>query len=89
VSVSDTGPGIPFHERENIFNKFYQIAQAGEAKPRGTGLGLAICKALVELHGGRIWVESEMNRGSKFCFTLPLPASTILEFAARAGGNPG
>ena len=88
VSVSDTGPGIPLHERENIFNKFYQIAQAGEAKPRGTGLGLAICKALVELHGGRIWVESEMNCGSRFCFTLPLPASANVEFAARAGGDP-
>jgi signal transduction histidine kinase len=89
VSVSDTGPGIPLHERENIFNKFYQIALAGEAKPRGTGLGLAICKALVELHGGRIWVESAMNCGSRFCFTLPLPASANVEFAARAGGNPG
>ena len=88
VSVSDTGPGIPLHERENIFNKFYQIAQAGEAKPRGTGLGLAICKALVELHGGRIWVESAMNCGSRFCFTLPLPASANVEFAARAGGDP-
>jgi signal transduction histidine kinase len=72
VSVSDTGPGIPADEREKIFDKFYQIAQVGEVKPKGTGLGLAICRALVELHGGRIWVESEMNRGSTFCFTLPL-----------------
>jgi signal transduction histidine kinase len=71
VSVSDTGPGIAPDEKEKIFDKFYQISQLGEAKPKGTGLGLAICKALVELHGGRIWVESKMNRGSTFSFTLP------------------
>jgi signal transduction histidine kinase len=75
VSVSDSGPGILPAEREKIFAKFYQIAQVGEAKPKGTGLGLAICKALVELHGGRIWVESEVNRGSTFYFTLPLTRS--------------
>jgi len=74
VSVSDTGPGIPADEQQRIFDKFYQIAQVGEAKPKGTGLGLAICKALVELHGGTIWVESEMNRGSTFCFMLPASA---------------
>jgi signal transduction histidine kinase len=71
VTVSDTGPGIPPEEKEKIFDKFYQISEVRGPKPRGTGLGLAICKALVELHGGRIWVESEMNRGSKFVFTLP------------------
>ncbi|HEX2226715.1 MAG TPA: ABC transporter substrate binding protein [Candidatus Binatia bacterium] len=71
VSVSDTGPGIPPEEREKIFDKFYQIGEAAGAKPKGTGLGLPICKALVELHGGRIWVESEANRGSTFHFTLP------------------
>jgi len=71
VSISDTGPGVPPDEKEKIFDKFYQIAQVGEVKPKGTGLGLAICRALVELQGGRIWVESEINRGSKFVFTLP------------------
>jgi signal transduction histidine kinase len=71
VSVSDTGPGVSRHEKEKIFDRFYQIAEVGGAKPKGTGLGLAICKALVELHGGRIWVESEPNRGSIFSFTLP------------------
>jgi signal transduction histidine kinase len=75
VSVSDTGPGIPSEEREKIFDRFYQIAQAGEAKPRGTGLGLAICKALVELHGGRIWVETESGQGCTFAFTLPASAA--------------
>jgi signal transduction histidine kinase len=85
VSVSDSGPGIPPQEKEKIFDKFYQIAQVGETKPRGTGLGLAICKALVELHGGRIWVESAENRGSTFCFTLPL--SGFRNFTVRADGE--
>jgi signal transduction histidine kinase len=71
VSVSDAGPGIAPEEKEKIFDKFYQVAEVDGVKPKGTGLGLAICKALVELHGGRIWVDSEMNRGSTFYFTLP------------------
>jgi signal transduction histidine kinase len=72
VSVNDTGPGIPAEETQKIFDKFYQAAEVGRQKPKGTGLGLAISKALVELHGGRIWVESELNRGSTFFFTLPV-----------------
>jgi signal transduction histidine kinase len=71
LSVTDTGPGISPAEREKIFDKFYQVAEAGAGKPKGTGLGLAICKALVELHGGQIWVESA-HSGSTFHFTLPL-----------------
>ncbi|MGB7952222.1 MAG: ABC transporter substrate binding protein [Candidatus Binatia bacterium] len=71
VSVSDTGPGVRPEEKEKVFDKFYQIAEDGGAKPKGTGLGLAIAKALVELHGGKIWVESEPGRGSTFSFTLP------------------
>ena len=70
VSVSDSGPRIPLDEREKIFDKFYQIVENGGSKPKGTGLGLAISKTLVELHGGKIWVESEPN-GNTFCFTLP------------------
>jgi signal transduction histidine kinase len=85
VSVSDTGPGIPPQEKEKIFDKFYQIAQVGETKPRGTGLGLAICKALVELNGGRIWVETTENRGSTFCFTLPV--SGLRNFPVKADGE--
>jgi len=74
VSVEDTGPGIPPQERHKIFEKFYQATGEGRQKPKGTGLGLAISKALVELHGGRIWVESELSRGSTFSFTLPVSA---------------
>jgi signal transduction histidine kinase len=75
VSVSDTGPGVPPAEREKIFGKFYQVAETNGENSKGTGLGLAIAKALVELHGGKIWVESEPGRGSTFSFTLPLPGS--------------
>ncbi len=71
ISVADTGSGIPREELDRIFDKFYQLAQVDKQKSRGTGLGLAISKALVEMHGGRIWVESEVGRGSTFCFTMP------------------
>jgi signal transduction histidine kinase len=71
VSVSDSGPGVLPEEKEKIFDKFYQVPEVGGVKPKGTGLGLAISKALVELHGGHIWVESEVTRGSIFSFTLP------------------
>jgi PAS domain S-box-containing protein len=71
ISVADTGPGILPEEASRIFDRFYQIAQAEKQKAKGTGLGLAICKALVEMHGGKIWMESEVGKGSTFSFTLP------------------
>ncbi len=71
VSVADTGPGIPSEEANRIFDKFYQVTQAKNQKAVGTGLGLTITKALVEMHGGRIWLESEVGKGSIFSFTLP------------------
>jgi signal transduction histidine kinase len=70
VSVSDTGPGIAPEDHERIFEKFQQTG-AGIEQREGTGLGLALSKRLVELHGGRIWLESEPGRGSTFVFTLP------------------
>jgi signal transduction histidine kinase len=72
VSVNDSGPGISAEECQKIFQKFYQVSEGGGPKPKGTGLGLAISKALVELHGGKIWVESEPGCGSTFSFTLPV-----------------
>jgi signal transduction histidine kinase len=75
VSIRDAGPGIPTSEQEKIFEKFYQVTQDGGPKPKGTGLGLAISKSLVELHGGKIWVESQPGRGSTFSFTLPTSGS--------------
>jgi signal transduction histidine kinase len=70
VSVSDTGPGIAPEDHERLFEEFQQ-ADAGIEQREGTGLGLALSKRLVELHGGRIWVESELGHGSTFVFTLP------------------
>ncbi len=71
IGVSDRGIGIPPEERSKIFDKFYQVDMTPVRKIGGSGLGLAISKAIVESHGGRIWVESELNHGSKFFFTLP------------------
>jgi signal transduction histidine kinase len=69
IAVADTGPGIPPEELERIFEEFEQ-ATAGK-KAEGTGLGLPLSRRLVELHGGRLWVESEPGKGSTFRFTLP------------------
>ena len=70
VSVADTGPGIALADRDRIFEEFQQT-EVGDVQPEGTGLGLALSKQLVELHGGRIWVDSELGKGSTFVFTLP------------------
>ena len=70
IAVCDTGPGIAPEDRERIFEEFQQT-EAGIRQREGTGLGLALSKRLVELHGGRIWVESESSQGSRFVFTLP------------------
>jgi PAS domain S-box-containing protein len=82
ISVADTGPGILPEESGKIFAKFYQIADADKDKPKGSGLGLAISKALIEMHGGRIWVESEMGKGSTFSFTLPAQQPVKIELPA-------
>ena len=73
VEVEDTGPGILMEDHERIFLEFEQ-ARIGEtkSKPEGTGLGLALAKKLIEMHGGKIWVESEVGEGSRFYFTLPV-----------------
>ncbi len=71
ISVTDFGEGLPEDDRKRIFDRFRQLRNPDDARPTGTGLGLAICKALVELHGGQIWVESQVGHGSTFIFTLP------------------
>jgi len=76
VSVTDTGPGIAAEDQERIFEEFQQT-EAGAGQREGTGLGLALSKRLVELHGGRIWVDSEPGEGSAFVFTLPSRAASM------------
>jgi PAS domain S-box-containing protein len=71
VSITDTGTGIRPEEANRIFDKFYQVSHPEQPKATGTGLGLPIAKALVEMHGGRIWLESQVGHGSVFSFTLP------------------
>ncbi len=72
ISISDQGVGVPKSEYEKIFERMYRIEQRLRKDPGGLGLGLSLCKALVEAHTGRIWVESETGKGSTFFFTLPL-----------------
>lgn len=74
VTVGDTGVGIPPEEQAAVFETFYQADQSTRGVQEGTGLGLPITKKLVELHGGRIWLESQPGKGSRFTFTLPLAA---------------
>jgi signal transduction histidine kinase len=70
--VSDTGVGIPQHQLESIFAEFRQADSTISQEFGGTGLGLSITKKFVEMHGGRIWVESELGKGSTFFFSIPL-----------------
>jgi signal transduction histidine kinase len=86
VEVADQGVGIPPHETQRIFERFHRIDNELKKKVRGSGLGLSICQAIVEGHGGRIWVESEgVGKGSTFKFTLPLHVVPRSE----ATRNPG
>jgi len=71
-TVSDTGIGIPQVDQPRIFERFYRVDVARSREVGGTGLGLSIAKHLVEAHGGRVWVESEVGRGSQFHFTVPV-----------------
>ncbi len=72
VSVTDQGQGIPPEYLDKIFERFFQVDGSSTRKTSGSGLGLAIVKAIVEAHGGKIWAESEVGKGSVFRFTLPL-----------------
>jgi signal transduction histidine kinase len=71
ISISDTGMGLAYENRELIFDRFNQGGNVFTNKPDGTGLGLPICKQIVEHHGGKIWVESHLSQGSTFYFTIP------------------
>src|SRR5262249_3125296 len=71
VSVADTGTGIAPEDQEAIFEEFRQVGRA-DKKVEGTGLGLALARKFIELHGGRIWVKSQVGQGSTFTFSLPV-----------------
>jgi CheY-like chemotaxis protein len=77
VSILDSGMGIAPEDQSRVFEKFKQVGDTMTDKPQGTGLGLSICKEIVEHHGGRIWVESELGQGSTFSFTLPLAQADL------------
>jgi signal transduction histidine kinase/HAMP domain-containing protein len=87
VSIADTGPGIPPQEASKIFDEFYQMSRPGREKARGVGLGLAISKKLVEMHGGKIAVDSVVGGGSNFSFTLPV--QSLHDANATAGEEGG
>ncbi len=77
LSVWDTGIGIAKEEQEKVFDRFYQAEPGLKGRIRGSGIGLTVSKHIVEAHGGRIWVESEPGRGSRFRFTLPTTARSL------------
>ncbi len=79
VSVSDTGPGIPAADQDRIFEEFQQADSSSTREKGGTGLGLSIAKRILQLHGGRIWVESTIGKGSTFHFALPLRVERATE----------
>jgi signal transduction histidine kinase len=81
VQVRDTGPGIAADQQAKIFEEFQQADSSSTREKGGTGLGLAIAKRIVEMHGGRIWVESVAGKGATFSFTLPTQAESETERA--------
>jgi two-component system sensor histidine kinase GlrK len=96
VRVSDTGVGIPAEEIDRVFDKFYQSPHHQSQRERGTGLGLAIARHIVAAHGGRLWVESQLAKGSTFILLLPAPddvpeqlSPVQVPIAAGADAAPG
>lgn len=88
VSVSDTGIGMKSEDQEKVFKEFWQADSSFARKYEGTGLGLALTKRIVEMHGGKIWFESEYGKGSMFYFALPLKAPTRIKKPKEAEARP-
>jgi two-component system, OmpR family, phosphate regulon sensor histidine kinase PhoR len=76
ICVRDNGPGIPADDLPHLFERFYRVEKGRAREKGGTGLGLSIVKHIVQLHGGRVWVESQMGKGSAFFFSLPAPQAS-------------
>ena len=89
VTVSDTGIGIPKADQPRIFERFYRVDVARSREAGGTGLGLAIAKHLVDVHGGRLWVESEVSQGSQFHFSVPVYDPKLTTPRSIPGGLSG
>jgi len=88
IAVSDTGIGIAPEDQATIFEEFRQVGRDDARKQEGTGLGLTLAKKFVELHGGRIWVQSQVGQGSTFAFTLPLQPDDRSASDQGGGGPP-
>jgi signal transduction histidine kinase len=91
VRVADDGQGIPIREQERIFQRFERLESAATRRTQGAGLGLYICRAIVEAHGGRIWVRSELGQGSTFSFSLPRDEPDrppMVLFGGESGARP-
>ena len=81
VAVRDTGPGISATDQAKLFQEFQQADNSITRKKGGTGLGLAISKRIIEMHGGRIWIDSTLGEGSIFSFTVPVRVERQVEAA--------
>lgn len=87
IAVRDNGPGIPAEDVPHIFERFYRVDKGRSREKGGTGLGLSIVKHIVQLHGGRVWVESRVGEGTTFYFTLPVQAAAS-SLAGGGGAGP-
>lgn len=87
VHIVDLGQGIPLREQERIFERFQRVDNASTRRTQGAGLGLYICRAILEAHGGRIWVRSELGQGSTFSFSLPRAEKAQLPMVIFGNGN--
>jgi CheY-like chemotaxis protein/two-component sensor histidine kinase len=89
LTVSDTGCGIPKEDQERVFERLYQVRAGDAATGQGVGLGLYLCRELVQLHGGKIWVESTPGKGSKFCVVLPKTQEVLRSKVLIVDDDPG